>query len=240
MPSTSGRARTCARPPTTGLLLGDRHGGSRPGKYRPVPGAETRDAEGGAHQHSYHCPVQIRFGATHPVDRRGAARVRGAVAGLISGGVAVAAHGWAAPTTIPDSTAIMLLGATAAVLGALVAGFRTGQAGLTAALAAGQLVGHFCLGWGSGHLHHGDLQLTPAMIAAHVLAAWAAALLVRGTEAAYRAGAAALSRIIPLVPRPPAIAGPAPLRATHRDRLVPRILVTGTGGTRGPPTAVLV
>ncbi|MFD4402631.1 hypothetical protein ACFWPH_07685 [Nocardia sp. NPDC058499] len=184
--------------------------------------------------------MQIRFGATLPVDRRGAARVRGAVAGLISGSVAVAAHGWAAPTAVPDSTAIMLLGATAAVLGALVSGFRTGPAGLTAALAAGQLLGHFCLGWGSGHLHHGDLQLTPAMIAAHVLAAWAAALLVRGAETAYRTGAAALARIIPFFPRVPAIAGPAPLRTTHRDRLIPRILVTGAGGTRAPPATALV
>ncbi|WP_280438452.1 hypothetical protein [Nocardia carnea] len=184
--------------------------------------------------------MQIRFGATHPVDRRGAARVRGAVAGLISGSVAVAAHGWATPTAIPDSTAIMLLGATTAVLGALVSGLRTGPAGLTATLAVGQLLGHFCLGWGSGHLHHGDLQLTPAMIAAHVLAAWAAALLVRGAETAYRAGAVALSRIIPLFPRVPAIAGPAPLRTAHRDRLIPRILVTGTGGTRAPPATGLV
>ncbi|NKY33945.1 hypothetical protein HGA13_12785 [Nocardia speluncae] len=182
----------------------------------------------------------MRFGATHPVDGRGAAHVRGAVAGLISGSVAVAAHGWAAPSAVPDSTALMLLGATTAVLGALVSGLRTGAAGLTAALAAGQLLGHFCLGWGSGHLHHGDLQLTPAMIAAHVLAAWAAALLVRGVEAAYRTGVAALARIIPFFPRASAICGPAPLRTTHRGRLVPRILVTGTGGTRAPPATALV
>ncbi|MFI5720159.1 hypothetical protein [Nocardia sp. NPDC051750] len=186
--------------------------------------------------------MHIRFGSTRPVDHRDAARVRGAVAGLISGTVAVAAHGWAAPTAVPDSTAIMLLGATSAVLGALVAGLRplrTGAAGLTAALAAGQLLGHICLGWGSGHLHHGDLQLTPAMIAAHISAAWAAGLLVRGAEAAYRGAAAALARVIPLLPRIPAVAGPVSLRIAHRDRAIPRIIVVASGGTRAPPVALL-
>lgn len=160
------------------------------------------------------------------------------MAGLISGTVSVAAHGWAAPAPLPDSTAIMLLGATAAALGALVAGFRplrTGSAGLAAALTGGQLLGHICLGWGSGHLHHGDLQLTPGMIAAHILVACAAAILVRGAETAYRVGAWALSRLLPVLPRVPAVAGPAPLRTAHRDRVVPRIFAVGTGGTRAPP-----
>lgn len=190
--------------------------------------------------HSYHRPVQIRFGAGRPVDPRGAARVRGATAGLISGGIAVAAHGWAAPTAIPDGTALVLLGATTAVLGALVSGWRTGTAGLATALICGQLLGHLCLGWGSGHLHHGDLQLTPTMVAAHVLAAWLAALLVRGVEAAYRAGAAALSRIVALFPRIPAVATAAPLRTTHRDRPRPLVIVSGTGGTRAPPGIRLI
>ncbi|MEU1984990.1 hypothetical protein [Nocardia sp. NPDC019395] len=188
--------------------------------------------------------MHIRFGSTPPVDHRDAARVRGAVAGLISGTVAVAAHGWAAPTAVPDSSSLMLLGATAAVLGALVAGLpplRTGAAGLTAALAAGQIVGHICLGWGSGHLHHGDLQLTPAMIAAHLLAAWAAGLLVRGAETAYRAGVAALSRVIPLLlPRLPATHGPVVPCFAYRARAIPRVAVAGPGGTRAPPATVLV
>lgn len=175
-------------------------------------------------------------------DPRDAARVRGAVAGLISGTVSVGAHGWATPTAVPDSTSIMLLGACAAVLGALVAGLRplrTGAIGLTAALAAGQLLGHICLGWGSGHLHHGDLQLSPVMIAAHVLAAGAAALVIRGAESAYRICAAALARVLPSLLRVPVVAGPVVLRIAHRDRVVPRILVTGSCGTRAPPAGVL-
>ncbi len=177
------------------------------------------------------------------VDPRDAARVRGAVAGLISGTVSVAGHGWAAPGAVPDSTGIMLLGAAAALLGALVAGLRplrTGAAGLTAVLTAGQLLGHICLGWGSGHLHHGDLQLTPAMIAAHILAAGVAAVVIRGAESAYRVCAATLCRVISLLPRVPAVAGPVVLRIAYRDRVVPRILVTGSCGTRAPPAGVLV
>ncbi len=172
------------------------------------------------------------------VDHRDAARVRGAAAGLMSGTVSVAAHGWAAPAPLPGSTELMLLGATAAALGALVAGFRplrTGSAGLAAALTGGQLLGHLCLGWGSGHLHHGELQLTPAMIAAHVLAACAAAFLVRGAETVYRIGIRSLSRLLPILFRAPAVTGPAPSRTTYRDSVVPRILAVGTGGTRAPP-----
>ncbi|MGW0179587.1 hypothetical protein [Nocardia sp. NPDC003345] len=187
--------------------------------------------------------MRIRFGSAPGAGHRDAARVRGAVAGLISGAVSVAAHGWAAPTAVPDSTAIMLLAAASAALGALVAGLRplrTGAAGLPAALTAGQLLGHICLGWGSGHLHHGDLQLTPGMIAAHIVVAGVAALIVRGAEAAYRAAVAALARLLPVLTRLPIVAGPRLSRRTHRDRVVPRILVLGAVGTRGPPGAVLI
>ncbi|MEU4315136.1 hypothetical protein [Nocardia sp. NPDC024068] len=187
--------------------------------------------------------MRIRFGSAPAADHRDAARVRGAVAGLISGTVSVAAHGWAAPAAVPDSTAIMLLAAASAALGALVAGLRplrTGIAGLPAVLAAGQLLGHICLGWGSGHLHHGDLQLTPGMIAAHILVACVAALIVRGAEAAYRSAAAALARLLPILIRPPVVTGPRLLRRTYRARVVPRILVLGAVGTRGPPRTVLI
>ncbi|MGW5385018.1 hypothetical protein [Nocardia sp. NPDC003963] len=187
--------------------------------------------------------MRIRFGSTHPVDHRGAARVRGAAAGLISGAVSVAAHGWAAGTGPPDSTAVVLLALASAAVGALVTGLRplrTGTAGLTAALLAGQLLGHISLGWGSGHLHHGDLQLTPTMLAAHLLVACVAAIIVRGAEFAYRVTATALARLVPVAPRTPAVPDPPLLRDLHRDRVVAWILAADIGRTRAPPRTVLI
>ncbi|GGL09432.1 hypothetical protein [Nocardia jinanensis] len=187
--------------------------------------------------------MRIRFGSTHRVDHRGAARVRGAAAGLISGAVSVAAHGGAAETSPPDGTAVVLLALASAAVGALVTGLRplrTGTPGLTTALLAGQLLGHICLGWGSGHLHHGDLQLTPTMLAAHLLLACAAATIVRGAEFAYRVVATALARLVPVAPRHPVVPDPPLLRALHRDRIVAWIFAADIDRTRAPPRAVLV
>ncbi|MCX0271510.1 hypothetical protein NLM24_12475 [Nocardia zapadnayensis] len=187
--------------------------------------------------------MRIRFGSTHMVDQLGAARVRGAAAGLISGAVSVAAHGWADRTSSPDGTAVVLLALAAAAVGALVTGLRplrTGTTGLATALTAGQLLGHLSLGWSSGHLHHGDLQPTPAMFAAHVVVACAAAVVVRGAEFAYRVVATALARLVPVAPPPPALPDPPPLRLLHRDRVVAWILAADTGRTRAPPRAVLI
>ncbi|MBF6290078.1 hypothetical protein GV791_24840 [Nocardia cyriacigeorgica] len=183
----------------------------------------------------------IRFGRPPADDRSGLAQLRGGVAGSLSGAVSVAAHGWASGGMTPSSSTLALLVAASAVVGALVAGLaplRTGAAGLVTVLAAGQLLGHLSLGWGSGHLHHGDLQLTPAMIAAHLVAVAGAAVLIRGAEFAYRIGSSALARVLPLRYHPPAIAGPAPLRTSHRDRVILWVLAAESTRTRGPPSAI--
>ncbi|MEV6255548.1 hypothetical protein ACIHAX_09830 [Nocardia sp. NPDC051929] len=176
--------------------------------------------------------------------RRGAvARVRGGSAGAISGAISVAAHGWASGGMLPDTTALALLAAASAVIGALVAGLaplRETSTGLVAALVAGQLLGHFTMGISSGHLHHGDAQLTPAMLAAHVCAAFAAAIVIRGAEAAYRIGTAVLRRVLPVRHTPPVVADRAPLRTAHRDRVVLRVFATEALRTRAPPLAVVL
>ncbi|WP_280405028.1 hypothetical protein, partial [Nocardia brasiliensis] len=115
--------------------------------------------------------------------RSAVARVRGASAGATSGTISVAAHGWASGGMPPSGTTLTLLVGTAALIGALVAGLaplRDTATGLVAALVAGQLLGHLTMGLGSGHLHHGDAQLTPAMLTAHILAAVAAAPRITG------------------------------------------------------------
>lgn len=184
--------------------------------------------------------MRIEFGPAAAGQRGPVARVRGACAGSISGAISVAAHGWASDAMPPDSSALALLAAASAIVGALVAGLaplRDTSIGLISVLVAGQLLGHVTMGWSSGHLHHGDAQLTPAMVAAHVVAAGLAAVVIRGTEAAYRIGCAVLSRVLPMRYHPPAIPGPVPLCLTHRDRVVLRVFAAESLRTRGPPLA---
>jgi hypothetical protein len=138
----------------------------------------------------------------------------------------------------PSGTTLVLLAAASAVVGALVAGLaslRDSSIGLVVVLVTGQLLGHLTMGWSSGHMHHGDAQLTPGMLTAHVIAAALAALVIRGAEAAYRIGCAVLSRVLPMRYHPPAIPGPLPLRLTHRDRVILRIFAAESLRTRGPP-----
>lgn len=141
----------------------------------------------------------------------------------------------------PNTTTLALLAAASTVVGALVAGLaplRDSSAGLVAALVAGQLLGHFTMGISSGHVHHGDAQLTPAMLTAHLVAAVAASVVIRGAEAAYRIGTAVLSRVLPVRHIPPVVADRAPLRTVYRDRVVLRVLAAELLRTRGPPLPV--
>ncbi|WP_051187028.1 hypothetical protein [Nocardia tenerifensis] len=172
--------------------------------------------------------------------RDAVARVRGGSAGAISGTISVAAHGWASGGMSPDGTTLALLVAAAAVIGALVAGLaplRDTSVGLIGALVAGQLLGHLTMGFSSGHLHHGDAQLTPAMLAAHLVAAVAAAGVIRGAEAAYRAGTAVLFRVL-RASRPLPLPDSTPRHTDHRDRVILRVFAAESLRTRGPPLTV--
>ncbi len=144
---------------------------------------------------------------------------------------------------LPDTTAVALLAAASAVIGALVASLaplRETSSGLIAALVAGQLLGHFTMGISSGHLHHGDAQLTPAMLVAHLCAAFAAAIVIRGAETAYRIGTAVLRRVLPLRHTPPLVTERVALRTLHRDRVVLRVFAAEALRTRAPPFAVVL
>ncbi|MFC9439174.1 hypothetical protein [Nocardia sp. NPDC057030] len=185
--------------------------------------------------------MSIEFGRSFAGHRGAVARVRGGSAGAISGAVSVAAHGWASGGMSLDSTTLALLVAAAALVGALVAGLaplRETSVGLITALVAGQLLGHLTMGFGSGHLHHGDAQLTPAMLGAHVVAAILAALVIRGTETAYRTGTAVLFRVLRSYRPAPIRADPASLRTAYRDRVILRVFAAESLRTRGPPFAV--
>ncbi|MFX0575375.1 hypothetical protein [Nocardia nepalensis] len=180
--------------------------------------------------------MSIESGPAAAGQRSAVARMRGACAGSISGAISVAAHGWASGGMAPSGTTLVLLAAASAVIGALVAGLaslRDSSIGLVVVLVTGQLLGHLTMGWSA--MHHGDAQLTPGMLTAHVIAAALAAIVIRGAEAAYRTGCAVLSRVLPMRYHPPAIPGPLPLRLTHRDRVILRIFAAESLRTRGPP-----
>ncbi|MQY22830.1 hypothetical protein NRB20_59530 [Nocardia sp. RB20] len=131
----------------------------------------------------------------------------------------------------------MLLVAACAVVGALVTTLRplrTSRTGLVTALIGGQLLGHTVMSLDMLDMPHGSLW-SPAMLGAHIAAAYVASIVIHGAEAAYRMLVAALSRALPLLVRPPAAAPPSPLPITHRDRVIHRILAATPCPARGPP-----
>jgi hypothetical protein len=173
--------------------------------------------------------------------RAAVARLRGGSAGSISGALSIAAHGWASGGVPVQSSTVALLVASSTVVGALVAGvgpLRSTATGLVAALIGGQLLGHTTMSIGMMHTHHAKSMWSPAMLAAHIVAAVVAAFVIHGAEAAYRVATAALSQVLPALLRTPVIPGPPLLRIGHRDHVIQRILAADTFRTRGPPVLV--
>ncbi|EOM77878.1 hypothetical protein DW322_00205 [Rhodococcus rhodnii] len=124
-----------------------------------------------------------------------AARMRGGSVGLVSGATSIAGHAAGGGHT-PSETALVLLLLGSAGVGWLVAAHgapRREYAVVTAALLAGQAVGHAALTL--DHPAHG--ATAAPMLAGHLAAALvAAALIVGGTRAAGIA-ASALARVVP-------------------------------------------
>ncbi|MFF2556395.1 hypothetical protein ACFVUS_35675 [Nocardia sp. NPDC058058] len=172
-----------------------------------------------------------------------AAVLRGGSAGLLSGAFAVAAHGWISGAAPLESGALTLLVAASAAVGALVAGIgalRTSWLGLVIALIGGQLLGHFSMMWGSpgssAHHHHHASMWSPAMLAAHIVAACVAAVVILGAEGAYRIASTVLAWALPVAVSLPVLTGPPQLPIAHRDRVVLRVFAADAFRTRGPPT----
>ncbi|UGT45476.1 hypothetical protein LTV02_19705 [Nocardia yamanashiensis] len=179
--------------------------------------------------------------------RSDAAVLRGGATGLVSGALAVAAHGWVSGAAPLESGPLSLLVAASAAVGGVVAGvgvFRSTWLGLVVALIGGQLLGHFSMMWGSPgashHQHHNAGMWSPAMLAAHITAAIFAAVVIVGAEAAYRIGTTVLSWVLPVPISLPVLSGPPKLPIEHRDRVVLRIFAADVFRTRGPPTLVRV
>lgn len=162
---------------------------------------------------------------------------RGAAVGTLTATLAAAAHAGAGGG-LPSGAAAVQLALLAVVVGGFVVVVRGGHrfSVLTAAMSAGQLLGHALLS-ASGH-HHGAAAsgADAAMLTAHVGALVAVAALVTVGELSCRA----ISRTVRAVALPPAIRVPAGRTAVFRrcDHPLRSALQLAASLThRGPPVS---
>ncbi|MVU82676.1 hypothetical protein GPX89_36270 [Nocardia sp. ET3-3] len=168
------------------------------------------------------------------------ARLRGAAVGASSGAVAILAHGLGGGATAIEGSALALLFAACAAIGAVVASIRPryGLAGTMAMLAAGQSLGHAALSMPTGHHHHAS---SPSMLLAHLIAIPLGALVIRAAEAGMRRAVTSVRRFILALasaPQPPG--RPVPVWVGDERATVRRLLVSPGIGRRGPPAGPAV
>ncbi|MHC9294641.1 hypothetical protein ACRCUN_19430 [Mycobacterium sp. LTG2003] len=168
-----------------------------------------------------------------------AAPLRGTAVGLLTGSLAVAAHG-AAGGVLPDGAITAQLGVLALTLGAVAATARAADraAVLWALLGTGQLLAHALLATGD-HVHSANpVSFGGAMLAAHLAAVSVGAALIAG-------GArfcAALSRAVRAVAAPsgrlPMASASVPARSTDQPLHSTLFLATSVSH-RGPPVGAI-
>jgi hypothetical protein len=120
------------------------------------------------------------------------ARLRGVTAGLFTGALALAAHGFA-DAMVPSGGAIALLAVVSAAFGAGVARWaRSSQVCvLIGVLAVGQLIGHLTLSAGGAMP---GAHTSPLMLIAHLSAVVVGAVLVTSCERFYTALSSVIRR----------------------------------------------
>ncbi|MDF2827187.1 MAG: hypothetical protein K0R01_470 [Mycobacterium sp.] len=163
--------------------------------------------------------------------------LRGAAVGTLTAALAAAAHAGSGGG-LPSGAGAVQLAVLAVVVGGFVVVVRGGHRFLvlTAAMGAGQLLGHALLS-ASGH-HHGAAAsgVDAAMLAAHVGALVAVAALVTVGELSCRA----ISRTVRAAVLPPAIRVPAGRTAVFRrcDHPLRSVLqLAASLSHRGPPVS---
>ncbi|MFE2957247.1 hypothetical protein [Nocardia tengchongensis] len=169
-------------------------------------------------------------------------RIRGILAGLLCGLLAIAAHGFEGE--LPNSSSLALLTVVSGGVGVMVGSRMVlGRVRLFAALGAGQFVAHTALTVASASMpqHHAEVEGSGAaghvMLAAHAAATLVCALVIAATERIYaaisRAFRSLLDRFEPLLP--------------HHDRPAPVVrvadpsahaLLLGAISRRGPPVVL--
>jgi hypothetical protein len=166
-----------------------------------------------------------------------AARLRGLAAGLLTAALAVAAHG-VGGGAVPSGAATAQLAVLAAAIGALAATIaRAADARmLLGLLAAGQLLGHLMLE-AAGHAH--TLNSAPpaaVMLAAHLTAIAAGAVLIATGDRLCRAVSRAVRAAVRSICVPPG----APTVVTMRGADQPlrsALLLAASVSHRGPPVS---
>jgi hypothetical protein len=166
-----------------------------------------------------------------------AARLRGTAAGLLTAALAVAAHGMASGAP-PTGAAAAQLAVLAATVGALATSLSRAADTrvLIGLLAAGQLLGHVLLS-AVGHSH--DASSAPpaaAMVAAHLMAIAAGAVLIAAGDRLCRAVSRAVRAAEPTM-CPPVVSSPAIARAGADQPLRSALLLAASVSHRGPPVS---
>lgn len=170
-------------------------------------------------------------------DQRSAARIRGVAAGAVSASLAVAAHGGAGGR-LPNATGVLLLlglSAVVAVAATCTPTVRRTPIGLFTLLSGAQLVGHEVLVI-AGHQHG---SAGAGMLAAHVAAVGACAVLIALAERIGPRCAAALRRILPqLSARVPARRVRSGVRRCVGYHTQLTAVLAASMSRRGPPRMV--
>ncbi len=156
--------------------------------------------------------------------------------GISAAAVTVGAHA-AAAGTVPHGAALiaaLLVCATSgAAAGSLTVAGRCAQVLVPAlALSAAQVLSHLVLTVAGGH--HGDMGLTPSMIAAHAVAAVLLGIAIAAVEHLYRVCASVLCWLRLFATAHP----PAPAHRARRrtDKVVAQSVLPAAGlGMRAPP-----
>jgi hypothetical protein len=167
-----------------------------------------------------------------------AARLRGTAAGVLTAALAVAAHGVGSGAP-PTGAAAAQLAVLAATVGALAGTIRhaTDARMLLGLLAAGQLLGHLLLS-AVGHSH--PVTTAPpgaAMLAAHLLAIAAGAVLIAAVDRLSRAVSRAVRAAVRIV-CPPMIPAPVSVTGGSDQPLRSALLLAASVSHRGPPVSL--
>ncbi|CAN5378531.1 hypothetical protein BH09ACT8_BH09ACT8_06070 [soil metagenome] len=164
------------------------------------------------------------------------ARLRGVTAGLFTGALAMAAHGFA-DAMVPSGGTVALLSVVSVAFGAGVARCqRTTQTWvLMGVLAIGQLIGHLTLS--AGGAMPGD-HTSPLMLTAHLAAVLTGAVLVTSCERFYTALSSAIRRYRSAT-SPLASAGTQPMWSRIEPPTQRVRLMAASISHRGPPLGAL-
>ncbi|GAB20478.1 hypothetical protein GOEFS_115_01180 [Gordonia effusa NBRC 100432] len=170
-------------------------------------------------------------------------RVRGCVAGGLSGATSITAHGLAGGGEPPSGNSIALLVVACAAFGATVSAVKVDRGALAPLLAtifAGQAIGHTTLMLGAEHSHTGLVEsLTPGMLAFHCAIAILDIALIWLAESAATWALSLLHRLIVDDVDATQTVTPMWVVSSTPTQTAYGLLIAAASVTRGPPQALI-